>query len=59
MLSEKQGAAQFKAMLIREGVDVKKVEILPHSWNLDDLINHKVDAVSIVDPSVKTIMHRV
>jgi len=59
MLSKKQGAAQFKAMLIHEGENVKKVEILPHSWNLDDLINHKVDAVSIVNPSVKTITHRV
>ena len=46
MLSGDQGLGQFQAMLIQEGIDANKVKIIPHSWNLDDLILGKVDAVS-------------
>lgn len=46
MLAENQGAVQFKAMLKHEGIDLHHIKILPHSWNLQDLIDHKVDAVS-------------
>ncbi|MDP3709476.1 MAG: ABC transporter substrate-binding protein [Polaromonas sp.] len=46
MLSEDQGGIQLRAMLQREGIDPKLVNIIPQSWNLDDLINGKVDAMS-------------
>lgn len=46
MLSNNQGATQFKAMMHKQGIDLNQVTILPHSWNLQDLINGKVDAVS-------------
>ena len=38
--------AEDHAMLINEGVPLAAVEIIPHSWSLDDLINRKVDAQS-------------
>jgi PAS domain S-box-containing protein len=46
MLSENQGAIQLRAMLQSEGIDPKRVNILPQSWNLDDLIAGEVDAIS-------------
>jgi len=46
MLSNDQGSAQFKAMMRKENIDLSRVRILPHTWNLDDLINHKVDVIS-------------
>lgn len=46
MLSNDQGATQFKAMMHKQGISLDKVTILPHSWNLQDLITGKVDAVS-------------
>lgn len=46
MLSEDQGAIQLRAMLQSEGIDPKRVNIVPQSWNLDDLIAGEVDAMS-------------
>ena len=46
MLSEGQGAIQLRAMLQREGIDPKRVTILPQSWKLEDLIAGEVDAMS-------------
>lgn len=46
MLADDQGAAQFRAMLIREGIDPAEVNIIRHSWNTDDLVNGRVDAMS-------------
>ena len=46
MLSEDQGGIQLRAMLQREGIDPKLVNIIGQSWQLDDLIERKVDAVS-------------
>lgn len=46
MLSEGQGAVQLRAMFKREGIDPQRVNILPQSWSLDDLIGGKVDAMS-------------
>ncbi len=46
MLGEDQGAAQFRGMLIREGVAPERVEMVPHSWEPADLIEGRVDAMS-------------
>jgi PAS domain S-box-containing protein len=46
MLSDDQGAAQFRAMLVREGVDPARVAVVRQSWNLDDLVEGRIDAVS-------------
>jgi len=46
MLSEDQGGIQLRAMLQREGIDPKLVNIIAQSWNLDDLIKGQVDAMS-------------
>ncbi|MFC5524061.1 ABC transporter substrate-binding protein [Polaromonas jejuensis] len=46
MMSEDQGAIQLRAMLQREGIDPKLVNILPQSWKLEDLIAGEVDAMS-------------
>ncbi|WP_397407069.1 ABC transporter substrate-binding protein [Polaromonas sp.] len=46
MLSEGQGSIQLRAMLKREGIDPERVNILPQTWKLDDLVEGRVDAVS-------------
>ncbi len=46
MLSNDQGATQFKAMMLKAGIGLDKVTLLRHSWNLQDLIHGKVDVVS-------------
>ncbi|MCJ7799526.1 MAG: ABC transporter substrate-binding protein [Polaromonas sp.] len=46
MLSQDQGEIQLRAMLQREGIDPNLVNIIPQTWNLDDLITGKVDAMS-------------
>jgi PAS domain S-box-containing protein len=46
MLSQDQGEIQLRAMLKREGIDPKLVNIIPQTWDLDDLITGKVDAMS-------------
>ncbi len=46
MLSNNQGATQFKAMMNKQGIGLDQVTVLPHSWNLQDLIDGKVDAMS-------------
>ena len=34
------------AMLVSEGMDLKSVVQVPHSWNIDDLVSGRVDAMS-------------
>ena len=46
MLAGGQGEIQLRAMLQREGLELNRVNILPQSWNLDDLIQGRVDAIS-------------
>ncbi|MGQ2981079.1 MAG: ABC transporter substrate-binding protein [Polaromonas sp.] len=46
MLSDEQGGIQLRAMLRREGIDPARVNIVPQSWKLEDLIEGRVDAVS-------------
>ncbi len=46
MISGDQGAAQHLAMLKREGLPIDRITIVPHSWDLGDLIHRRVDAIS-------------
>ena len=46
MLADDQGANEFKAMLKNEGIALDKIIITNQSWDLQDLIDGKVDAVS-------------
>lgn len=39
--------AELYAYLKSEGVDTAKLTVLPHSYDVQDLINHKVDAMSV------------
>lgn len=41
-----QGLLEAQAMLKAEGINLDKVQARPHSWNLDDLIEGRVDAIS-------------
>ena len=56
MLSEDQGAVQFRAMLKREGIDPGLVNIIAQSWKLGDLIDGKVDAVSAYATAEPSLM---
>ena len=44
--SPQQGGIQLRAMLQREGIDPKLVNIVGQSWRLYDLVERKVDAIS-------------
>ncbi len=46
MVGENQGAEEFKAMIQNEGIALKQVKLLTQSWQLQDLIDGKVDAIS-------------
>ncbi|MFZ5440665.1 MAG: ABC transporter substrate-binding protein [Myxococcota bacterium] len=46
MDDDHQGGAQVRAMLLHEGIDPAAITFLRHSWNLDDLIEGRVDAIS-------------
>ena len=46
MLAGDQGAIQLRAMLQRDGIEPGRVNIQPQSWDLDDLIQGRVDAMS-------------
>ena len=46
MFEDGQGGVQFKAVLLREGLKITDLQALPHSWDLQDLIDGKVDAIS-------------
>lgn len=44
--SDGQGVYQFKAMLLKQHLDIRQMTIVPHTWRLQDLIEGKVDVVS-------------
>lgn len=46
MSSDDQGVFQFKAMLLKQHLDINKMTIVPHTWRLQDLIEGKVDVIS-------------
>jgi ABC-type nitrate/sulfonate/bicarbonate transport system substrate-binding protein len=46
MLSNDQGATQFKAMMNKAGIGLEYVTVLPHTWNLQDLIKGNADVIS-------------
>jgi len=46
MLSNGLGEAQFIAMMNKQGIDMKLLKIVPHTWNLNDLTQGKVDVMS-------------
>ena len=54
MSANAEGAAQFKAMLKHEGIPLSAVKERPHNWNMRDLIEKRVDAMtaySTVEPT--------
>ncbi len=54
MVGPLEGAAQFQAMFKHEGIPLRTVKQRPHTWNLRDLIEKRVDAVtaySTVEPT--------
>ena len=44
MMLEGDGNAVFRIMLANEGISRDKINIIPSSFNIDDLVNDKVDA---------------
>lgn len=46
MVSGDQGAAQYLSMMKREGLPVDRINIVPHTWSLEELISGEVDAIS-------------
>ncbi len=53
MVSKDQGWLLLRALFIREGIPSNKIIIVEHTWNNQDLINGKVDAItgySTVEP---------
>ncbi len=46
MASEHQGWVELKAMFLKEGIDLSHLSVLQHSWDNQDLVNGKVDAMT-------------
>jgi diguanylate cyclase (GGDEF)-like protein/PAS domain S-box-containing protein len=46
MSSDDQGVFQFKAMLLKQHLDIKEMTLVPHTWRLQDLIDGKVEVIS-------------
>jgi diguanylate cyclase (GGDEF)-like protein/PAS domain S-box-containing protein len=46
MSTDDQGVFQFKAMLLKQHLDIKQMTMVPHTWRLQDLIEGKVDVIS-------------
>ncbi|MFA5244443.1 MAG: ABC transporter substrate-binding protein [Pedobacter sp.] len=46
MAAEDQGWPILRALFLKEGIMEEKMNVLQHSWNADDLISGKVDAIS-------------
>lgn len=46
MAAENQGWIELKAMILKEGINIDKIHVVTHSWNNQDLITGKVDAMS-------------
>jgi len=44
MMLEGEGNAIFRTMFSHEGIGLDQIDILPSSFNIDDLVNDKVDA---------------
>lgn len=55
MVSEDQGGKLLKALLLDEGIPIDSVNIIDHSWQIQDLVNGKADAQSAyltVEPQI-------
>lgn len=48
--------AQIEVMLKEMEVDYSMINVLPHTWNMDDLINDKVDAMTSYSTSQPFVM---
>lgn len=46
MASENQGWVELKAIFLKEGIDLSRLAVLQHSWDNQDLVNGKVDAMT-------------
>lgn len=46
MASENQGWVELKAIFLKEGIDLSHLSVLRHSWNSQDLLQGKVDAMT-------------
>lgn len=46
MASPDQGWLLLRALFLREGIPVSNIQLVEHSWNNQDLISGKVDAIS-------------
>lgn len=46
MASENQGWVELKAIFLKEGIDLSHLAVLQHSWDNQDLVNGKVDAMT-------------
>ena len=46
MVSENQGWRLLSALFLKEGIPIKSVNLIDHSWNNMDLISGKADAIS-------------
>jgi PAS domain S-box-containing protein len=46
MASENQGWVELKAIFLKEGIDLKNVSVIGHTWNNMDLIRGRADAMT-------------
>lgn len=58
MTGPPEAAVQVQAMLKHEGIPLNTVKMLPHSWDLRDLIEKRVDAVTAYSTVEPTLMRQ-
>lgn len=46
LASEKQGWIELKGIFLKEGIDINAIHVAPHTWNNNDIINGKADAMT-------------
>ena len=46
MIPDAQAWVQLKAILIGQGIDPATISVIPHSWNNNDILNDRADAMS-------------
>lgn len=46
MVATNQGEAEVRAMIMREGLPAHRIQFVPHTWNNNDLLDGRVDAIS-------------
>ena len=58
MIASEQGEVEILSMFANEGIDIGKLNIVPHRWNYDDLLEGKIGAMSVYSTTAPYQLNR-